>query len=294
MSDKFLMKGHVWSERKHLVKYPVFAEVKYDEIRCHVKLSGNSVEFLSYDGNSLSNLSSWAGQFHNYMVSAHLHHLDIGILVNKNFNDSYRWTRSSSGYPVEKLNKKTGKVAPALHPEMVEFYLFDIPECDAVYFDRSLQCRSHADLMSLKGIPMSAPTRLFCKDESDVDSAFMDFRSMGYEGAMIKSLDHTYRIGKRTDGWLKMKPESEADGKVIGFVEAVSESGAPLGRVGSILVEMEDGSRAAPYGFDHDLARLIWSNQADYIGEWVMFKYMERDRAGGYRHPVFMRFREGK
>ena len=110
---------------------------------------------------------------------------------------------------------------------------------------------------------------------------------------MAKTLDHVY-ARRRTFDWMKIKPKETFDGKITGFNEAVSETGAPLGRVGSINVECADGSTAAPAGIAHGLGRTLWEDQAKYIGQWIEFSCMERDRQGGYRHPIYGRFREDK
>lgn len=297
MANKFLMKGKVWHERKDRMTYPAVAEVKYDEIRCHVKLVDLSVQFLSYEGNLLNNMGPWVPSFYALMLAHDLQDLDVGILVNGNFNDSYRWVRSSSGIPKEKLDKKTGKIAPELFTSMVEFYLFDLPsgpESLKPYHERVKDRAKIAKAMNGLFIPTKTPHSISCLNESEVDAAFLAYRAAGFEGAMVKSMDHTYKQGGRIDGWLKMKPESEADGRITGFNQAISEDGIPLGRVGSINVECEDGSTAAPAGIAHGLAKMMWDNPQDYIGDWLMFNYMERDRSGGYRHPTFGRLREKK
>jgi hypothetical protein len=38
----------------------------------------------------------------------------------------------------------------------------------------------------------------------------------------------------------------------------------------------------------------MYANPEQYIGQWCEFKFMERDRAGGYRHPSLVRLREAK
>lgn len=110
---------------------------------------------------------------------------------------------------------------------------------------------------------------------------------------MAKTLDHLYER-KRSFNWMKVKPSDDIDGKIERLNEARSEAGEPLGRVGSVDVMMPDGSVASPAGFPHELGRLMWENPEQYIGQWLTFNYMERDRQGGYRHPTFERFREDK
>lgn len=296
MFDKFLMKGKVWADHKHKLVYPVAAEVKHDEVRLHVARVGDEIHFLSWEGKPLHNLGEWAARFHDAMVEEAIFHLDMGVLVNGNFNDSFRWCRTTTGHPKEKFDKKTGKTAPALFPEMVEFYLFDLPESRSDYANRVFERKLTAATLNDCMIPTSIPDSIICADEEAVNVAFLKFRSLKHEGAMVKNMSHKYKQYGRIDGWLKMKPEAEEDGIVVGFEEAISEDGVPLGRVGSVRVRTEDGTIATPAAstMGHEFAAHVHNNKADYLGEPCMFTYMERDRSGGYRHPIWGRFRESK
>ena len=294
-----LMKGEVFADACKLVRgqprfqYPVMVEAKADEIRCRVYKSGGEILFESYAGKPLCNLDGFAVQFQLMMHHAHLTELDVGVLVNGNFNDSYRWVRSAKGFPQEKLDKGTGKVAPALTSEMVEFILFDLPASQKPFVDRLPDIDFAASGLRHYGLRCTRPDRELCHTERDVLLAYEYFRSRGYEGAMAKTLDHVY-ARRRTFDWMKIKPKETFDGRITGFNEAVSETGDPLGRVGSINVECADGSTASPAGIAHGLGRTLWEDQAKYIGQWIEFSCMERDRQGGYRHPIYDRFREDK
>lgn len=302
-----LMKGHSYADRKHTVKFPCIAEVKHDEIRVHVKYvapkhtergGGDAeeyVQFLSYAGKPLYNLSAlYSHIFLRFFHESGLTELDMGFECNGNFNDSYRWVRSSKGIPQEKLDKKTGKVSPALYEHMNKWYLFDIPESAATYRARRLVREAHKQELQSLGLRVDTPLQYGCKGEAELDWAFRLALEEGKEGVMVKSYDGLYEKGKRTDAWLKMKPEAECDGVITGMTEAISEAGVPLGRAGSITLRMGDGSVASPHGIVHELGTLMWQNPENYIGSWATMKYMERDRAGGYRHPTFVRLREDK
>jgi hypothetical protein len=302
MSDEFLMKGKVYAEHKHKLVYPVVAEVKYDEIRLHVRRVGGDedgagsghIEFLSYAGKPLHNLNHWAQQFWDFMLEQGVRNLDLGVCVNGNFNDSYRWTRSSTGIPKEKLDKKTGKIAPALDVSMVQFYLFDWPDSTQPFKQRRFMLDKAASYMRMHGIPTNRPESWVVESEAELDALFVAVREFDHEGLMVKALGHTYQIGKRIDGWLKMKPEMDCDGIITAVNQAVSIEGVPLPRAGSIDVLLEDGSVASPSGINWALGALMFLHPEDYIGQHVEFVCMERDRKGGYRHPVFKRLREAK
>lgn len=301
-----LMKGETWRDALKLVRgkprfeYPIWVEAKADEIRCQVICTNYangtfSVDFLSYAGKPLHNLHDhFAAQFLSFFQqNEHINELDVGIEVNGNFNDSYRWTQSSSGIPQEKFDKKTGKTAPALDASMVKFILFDLPENTRPFHLRWEQIDAVCADLVLTGLPAHRPSKRLCWNEAEVMEAYGKFREEGYEGAMGKTLDHKYER-KRTFGWMKIKPSETFDGRITKINRATSITGEPLSRAGSISVELEDGSTADPAGLAHALGSDMFANPGDYIGRWVEFECMERDRAGGYRHPRFIRIREDK
>jgi hypothetical protein len=287
-----LMKGHKWSEHSHKMTYPCLVQVKTDEIRCHVKVQKGVVTYLSYAGKPLHNMHFFDPLFLRLSRDVGPSEFDTGFEVNGNFNDSYRWVRSSRGLPED------------LNIDSVLFILFDLPECPMEYCSGDFDRRTQIAHAARYGSSYTAFVRYFTKFQApeeyiafspeEVHKLYSQMIEQGHEGAMVKSHSHTYQRGKRSYGWLKIKPEEDADGVVESVHEAVSESGEPLGRAGSISIRMEDGSIATPHGIAHELGRDMFANPEKYVGQWAEFKYMERDRQGGYRHPRFHRMREAK
>ena len=296
-----LMKGETWQDACKLVRgqprfqYPVMVEAKADEIRCQVVrwLGCSKMEYLSYAGRPLHNMTAFTERLREGLANMGLRELDIGILVNGNFNDSYRWVRSATGVPAEKYDKKTQRTAPALDASMVQIIVFDAPELTHPFGDRMLILDDVAAALRQLGLNATRPDRTLAHTEAEVLTCYEMYRQLGYEGAMAKTLDHVY-ARRRTFDWMKIKPKETFDGRITGFNEAVSEAGVPHGRVGSINVECADGSTASPAGIPHDLGRALWEDQARYVGQWIEFSCMEIDRKGGYRHPQYERFREDK
>lgn len=279
-----LMKGHKWSEHKHKMTYPCWVEVKYDEIRCEVRVNNDGdVQFLSYAGKPLNNLEQWAPAFAELTRVTGYHVFDCGVEVNRSFNDTYRYVRS----------KKPPK---DLEVHEVRFILFDLP-MHGSEFQARVWARQNVIVNSLDlttPVILLEPMGKWAHDEEGVEQVYRTYRDLGVEGAMAKSMQHLYESGKRTYGWLKVKPSEDADGVITALHEAISLDGTPLGRTGSVTLRLEDGSEATPHGIPHDLGRAMHANPAKYLGEWAEFKYMERDRQGGYRHPVWGRLREAK
>ena len=280
-----LMKGKKWSERKHLVQYPVVVEPKIDEIRCHIRLvnnPGKPFEILSYSGKPLNNLDNHVTELVAYMYEIGMRELDCGVMINDSFDASFRYTRSK-------------KVPEDLKYAKVVFHLYDVlHSMNNEYLWRK------AFLTSVGRNTAVLPHEI-CTTEDEVIAAYEKFRSLGYEGAMVKRMVFPYAHGKRTDDWLKMKPDEDADGTIIALHEAVCGKDQPelglrvgdkLGRIGSITLRMDDGSTATPHGIAHALGEDMLDHPDKYLGERAEFKYMERDRQGGYRHPTFHRVRE--
>lgn len=304
-----LMKGHLWKDRRDakdrkgnpIVTYPVYVEDKHDEIRCHVKVfdalntsmdTPARVEFLSYAGKPLANMDRFEQTFLTLSRGTGWREFDLGFEVNGNFNDSYRWVRSTNGLPDD------------LKHATFRFLIFGLPEKHTGGMVHQLLTRIEVARYAADWVttPFDTPFFTVCDGPDAVDAAFLNARSRGLEGVMVKQLHAEYER-KRTDGWLKMKPEDEADGVIVELIEATATVadpergiavGDPLGRIGSVRVRMEDGSEACPHGIAHELGRDMYVRPEEYIGQWCEFKFMERDRQGGYRHPTFHRIREAK
>ena len=297
MSD--LMKGHPWSARysrgKLRFDFPVYVEPKLDGIRAHLKMVHDAcagtpvdVQVLSYAGKPLHNLEQYARALLPWMRKAGIKELDCEVVVNGTFADTYRYTRSSTGVPSD------------LRTAEVLLYALDLPGLDAPYSARK------GVLQAFERMAMQPYLRTLidvqATSEEAVELAFERYRAQGLEGAMVK-VPHARYERKRTYAWYKLKPEETADGCIVGMVEAICGTdqaqlglvaGDRLGRIGSVVLQLEDGSTAAPHGIPHELGADMFHNPEKYIGRWVEFKYMELDRQGGYRHPTFIRIREDK
>lgn len=310
MGTQQLMKGHPWHKRKDatdrkgkpIVTYPVMVEAKHDEIRVHVKVSivpsanpsfegqqDGKVEFLSYAGKPLANLSCYTLAFLNIAERTGIMEFDMGFEANGNFNDSYRWVRSTKGLPPELID------AP------VKWFIFGLPvqatPLDEQHRTRQVLAKQFQDWA---GLDVRVPEMYWAWDELAVDAAYATFRAKGYEGAMVKQPKHVY-TRNRTDGWLKMKPENDATGIIKGFVEAICgvdqpeldlKAGDKLGRIGSVELWIPGGGKAFPHGIPHDLGRDMFLHPEKYYEQFADFNYMEIDRQGGYRHPTWGRLRE--
>jgi len=296
--EQQLMKGYAIQKRAGKIIFPVVVEHKHDEIRAHLKIrcSPDGSELLwdvvSYAGKPLANCHHMFEDLAKVAYNLRYLEVDCGFEVNGNYDDSYRYVRSTTGVPDDLQNAA------------IKIYVYDLPENQNGYVKRlpyinELVFRANNRRLLGQGFEYFTVQRLGIIEtveelDAHLESMFQGALDNGYEGLMLKTTHGVYER-KRSKYVIKVKPEDHADGKIVGMQEAVSLKGEPLGRVGSLQVVLEDGSTASIPGIKHELATELWVNRDQYIGkQWLEFKYMERDRQGGYRHPRFFRLREEK
>lgn len=126
------------------------------------------------------------------------------------------------------------------------------------------------------------------------------------EGTILASLSRTFEPGKRLWTLQKNKPEPTMDIEIIGFNEAVSEEGEPLGRVGRLVGLLHrikpDGSHEyaqigiGPGRLTHKEAKSLWLDYkaGTYRRRIAEVKYMKDDSYEALRQPTFQQWRLDK
>lgn len=129
---------------------------------------------------------------------------------------------------------------------------------------------------------------------------FDSITSMGYEGIMAKRKDSPYLLGKRSDSWLKMKPQKSAICDIIGYTRGEGHRrllGALLiaqrrenrlidrGRVGSGISTKTLGDLLVL------LRPLAEKNGVTWVDPSLQIEvsYFEETEGGHFRFPVFKR-----
>lgn len=297
-----LMKGQKYSDRflkgKLRYEYPVIVEEKRDEIRAHFKVTRDidtnapvGCHVVSYAGKPLYNLEAQCASVFAVMQRFALTELDCGVEVNGSYDDTYRYLRSKHGVP------------PGLRDAEVVVLLFDVPEWGDVEY--GLRIPQMLEMVKWLRAPwFHRPRHWVAEGQADEDVLYAQVRREGIEGLMIKMPRGKYER-KRSWNWFKRKPDETHDGVIVELHEAICGKDQPelglkvgdkLGRIGSVTLQLEDDTFATPHGIPHKRGRHMLENPEEYVGrrQWVEFSCMERDRQGGYRHPVFKRLREAK
>lgn len=280
--SKVLMKG-VSIKRGDELGFPVIAEEKLDGVRCLVQVVGNRVNYISYAGKELHNLSDYDELWIRIRDEFNLSMFDCEF-VYKDFDATYKVIRS--------------KKRPAwFDPLDGRFFLLDNPTRALSYQPSFLKLQAIAD----SGYPtIRRPYKEMLHSLAQVQDLFKRVVTNGGEGLMLKAPFGYYTQGGRTKAWGKLKRQETIDGQIMFLSEAIDKNGNPKGEVGSFTVRFDMGNgilRSA----DASASRLtlqerrnMWANRRQLEDKWCEVQYMQVDRAGGLRHPVFLRIREDK
>lgn len=135
----------------------------------------------------------------------------------------------------------------------------------------------------------------------------------GYEGVMLRTPDSPYKFGRSTmkeQYLMKLKRFEDSEARIIGFVEQmhndnpieVNDVGnnirtkkqanmTPAGTLGMLLVkDIHNGIEfGLGTGFSAELRKIIWNNQATFMGKIVNYKY--QGIVDKPRFPSFRGFR---
>lgn len=280
--SKVLMKG-ISIKRGDELSFPVIAEEKLDGVRCLVQVLGNRVNYISYAGKTLHNLEDYDELWLRIRDEMDGSLFDCEFMY-RDFDSTYKVVRS--------------KKRPAwFKREDGCFYILDSPNRVTSYHSHQNWLQGVAD----SGYPtIRRPSSRVCHTLEEVQEMFNRVVNRGGEGLMLKDPSGQYFQGGRSKVWGKLKRQETMDGQVMFLAEAIDKHGQPKGEVGSFHVRFEvgDGTTMSADASASKLTiaerRNMWANRRQLEGKWCEVQYMQVDRAGGLRHPVFLRIREDK
>lgn len=281
--SKVLMKG-VSIKRGDELGFPVIAEEKLDGVRCLVHVLGTRVNYISYAGKELHNLSDYDALWLRIRDETDTALFDCEFMY-KDFDSTYKVVRS----------KKRPEWFDKLHGC---FYILDLPTRIVGYEGANTK---RLQAIADSGYPtIRRPDSRVCHSPQEVQELFHRVVKRGGEGLMLKDPRGPYYQGGRSKVWGKLKRQETEDGQIMRLIEAIDKNGKPKGEVGSFHVQFHAGN-GFTMSTDASASKLtiaerrnMWANRRQLEGKWCEVQYMQVDRAGGLRHPVFLRIREDK
>lgn len=167
------------------------------------------------------------------------------------------------------------------HWKQLKFVVFDVPGLDKGFEDRI----KHIHDAVAKVNPYVRPhEHVACRGIEHLRQELSRLEALGAEGLMLRRPGSRYESG-RSSTLLKVKSFHDAEARVVGHQEG---AGRHKGRLGALLVELEDGTRfAVGTGFS-DAER----ENPPRVGSLITFRYQELSDGGVPRFPSYVGVRE--
>jgi len=112
-----------------------------------------------------------------------------------------------------------------------------------------------------------------CANEEELMMRLNIFKSLGYEGMMIRLLGVPYRNG-RTEALIKLKPWSHATATITGFIEGKGKLESSLG---ALKLQLENGVKCKVGGgnITEVERKHIWTNRTEYLSKKLTIRFRE-------------------
>ena len=224
--------AHLYEPDK--VVYPVRAEYKLDGSRLQIHKWGTKVWLFSRRGveksRTLPEVVEIARKFkaHSYIVDSEV----VAVDASGNF------------LPFQVLLERTVPQKPSLEEleERMRKVRVTIRAFDVLYVDgRGLMSLPLAERR--KHLAEIVPSEYIvegteCKNEIELLAFYEEALNKGLEGIIVKNLESTYEVGRRTYTWLKLKPERDTIDCII--VKSLHGKGKRAGLYSSFLLAVRD------------------------------------------------------
>jgi len=158
----------------------------------------------------------------------------------------------------------------------ISYVVFDSPGMGGSFEERTDKLREL--LAQAEGATLHPHTR--CEGVDHLRAELRRIEELGGEGLMLRQPGSRYEAGR---SWtlLKVKSFFDAEARVVGHQAG---AGRHEGRLGALLVQLENGTRfAVGTGFSDAERR-----NPPAIGSWITFRYQELTDAGVPRFPSYV------
>jgi len=245
------------------IRYPAYAQVKYDGMRCHLEWDGEHAVLRSRAGKEINLLEIFDDEAIRIMQTGDI--LDGELLVKTPDGRGIADRKTGNGI----LNKAVKGTITKEEAERVFFMAWDkVDVTSTIDYD----VRFNKMQSMIKGRQLA---RIMCVDEAIVDNAeqaqafYEKCIGAAHEGAVIKNMKSKW-VPKRTKDLGKMKAEEEADLIVVGWEEG---TGKNAGLLGALVCETADGKLRVNVGIGFSFQDRVYLTAARTIGRILTVKY---------------------
>jgi DNA ligase-1 len=251
-------------------------EVKCDGVRLLLSISKGHYCAWSRNGNTFNNIGHIAAELSNFDGYV----LD-GELVSTVLGDE-GWAKTVSA---ARRDEEGDASLSYVAFDLLTAKEFDARKCSRPLIQRKALLKAK---MPTKRCFTGVVASFDVSAPSDVERLMKEFVKAGFEGAMLKDLDAPYSF-RRSSAWLKVKPFSSLDLKVVGLEEG---KGRLKGTLGKILVKGPKGTiSGVGTGFTDAERDRIWKLGRKVVGMIAEVKFQNATKDGALRFPSFKRWR---
>lgn len=161
----------------------------------------------------------------------------------------------------------------------LSFMVFDLPGHAGTFTQRMTDYQQIVNRLNQSWVKAVEQTR--CRTHEELTHSLNQAVSAGAEGLMLHRADSHYKSG-RSDDLMKVKPQHDAEAKVVGHVMG---QGKHTQRLGALWVE-------TPQGLRFKLGTGLKDSEREMppvIGEWVTYTYRGTTSNGMPRFASFVR-----
>lgn len=186
-----------------------------------------------------------------------------------------------------------------VEPKGLNFYVFDVmhignftsQQCKLNQTDRTDYLYELFRTVDEDTNRVKFVTSYKCNNMEEVEKIYGQFVNEGFEGIIIKDIAGQYEF-KRSNAWVKMKPDTTEDLKVIDIQEG---TGKYEGRLGAIIVERNGVKINVGSGFKDEERTPVEVAYQNLVGKIVEVKYDSVIKeSGSLRFPRFIKLRTDK
>lgn len=265
------MLAHSFEKRKHNITYPAVVQRKFDGVRCLAVLNrDNSVTLMSRKGKEFPHLN-------HIREDVEMNNRNRNLVLDGELYSDTLTFQELVGL-VRRVTLKEGNEEQMLEVSLRVYDCVDL-ENEPDFEDR---------YQTISGITDGAEyltlvENVAVENETEIHAAQAQFVEEGYEGAMVRNLKGSYRIGKRSADLQKVKTFLDGEYEIIGFAEGTGNE------TGCVIWECQtpDGQafRVRPRG-TQEARKELFENGSDYIGQQLTVRYQELTDEGVPRFPV--------
>lgn len=262
------MLAHKFSEQGHKIKYPAFVQPKFDGIRCIAILKDGKCTLWSRTRKPITGVPHIAAAIEKAF------NVDV-VLDGELYN--HEWKAQ-----FEKIVSFVRQEKPQPGHEVVQYHVYDLPS-DEPFSKRAAKLRyikgswfPNNELVKVDTVEVT--------NESEATDWFNEWRSQGYEGAMIRNAAGLY-VNKRSYDLQKIKEFDDAEFEITGIDEG---RGKLAGHVGAFVCRTKDGKEfLAKMSGDTENLKKYFDTHSLWKGKKLTVKYQGLTGANGVpRFPV--------